>query len=727
MQALAGGRLVLVIIFATWCDKSRNVLRQATRAARLLDDLFASDAFNSLIGDLNLDPSIPLSKPLIGVIDSDIAPPILIESLGGVTFYPAIKYVLTYPDSKLYKDEGNSHSDDTVDDDIVMWDYIGQRESYNDLYESVLMYWYRYSLSYALEGNHKQISSHDTRTPRYPVFSFGSANHLESFLLNHGEKLLRPAHPRLRHQLKNTLLSEVFEFYMGGKHRDISGILHNLKSDVTYRNEQCANMQLSDGDCHPATETTQEIDPFILLIQCRSTETALDNSLSQMANREFDELADEMSHRKDVAFFSLINQPVCNQWLGESSPKSAIAVFRARRFISYSTIDSDENFESEQRSNHFLFEPKFTRSIHGISTNWIEAIQSTPHALYIPSMDSQTKMQSIDKRKINTLLDDPIEATEYVQSMMVQFVIAQTTPTVLWFDRHRTTQLAFPWYRKTHAVLVVDIGLSHQQMHTSTESSRIKNTDDKADTLNEPIWPSKLNKSVAAARLLEIQQKSIQLFYNAALHHRTEHPYDDVVFLIIPSSETRVLTKFGIDIWTHLDEKEFPSEQGGEKESEQHNDSGYCSSRMESGGILPVMILTDSSVRSRKQSNRYYLCSDDIFATSSIPSRNGGTMTEFLYSFLDDTIGDPFIRSESTPYTNSYNAPWQYDKNQANVTVLTGNNFEALVMERRESHSMLLFQTFTCGHCKRFSVLWNEFSRLVQAMNWGSVIGEALT
>eukprot|EP00956_Cyclotella_meneghiniana_P017949 scaffold29618_cov45-Cyclotella_meneghiniana.AAC.1 len=502
---------------------------------------------------------------------------------------------------------------------------------------------------------------------------------------------------------------------MGEKHRDISGVLHNIQSDVTYRNEQCANSQPSEGDCHPNTETTQEMDPFILLIQCRSL--ALDNSLSQIATREFDEVADEMAHRKDVAFFTLINEPICNKWLGESSPKSAIAVFRARRFISYST---NKNFETEERFNHFSFDPKFTLSVHGISTNWREVIQNNPHALYIPSTESESKIQSFDRR--NPFLDDPIEASEYVQSMMVQFVITQTTPTVLWFDRQRTAQLAFPWYRKTHSVLIVDIGLSHQKLHTSTESSGRKNSH-RADTVNEPIWPSKLNKSTEAARLLEEQQKAIQLFYNAALHHRAEHPHDDVVFLIIPSSETRVLTKFGIDIWTHLDEKAFPSGQGGEIESEQSNDAGYCSSRIASGGILPVMILTDSSIRSRKQSNRYYLCSDDIFATSSIPSGTGGSITEFLNSFFDGTIGDPFIRSETTQFSNSYNIiPWHYNKNQANVTVLTGNSFESLVMERRESHSMLLFQTFTCGHCKRFSVLWNEFSRLVQAMNWGSVI-----
>eukprot|EP00956_Cyclotella_meneghiniana_P017950 scaffold29618_cov45-Cyclotella_meneghiniana.AAC.2 len=125
VQALAGGRLVLVIIFAPWCDESPNVLSLASKAAHLLDDLFTSDDFNSLLNDLNLAPSVPLLKPLIGIIDSESAPPILIESLGRVTSYPSIKCVLTYPDS--------------ADDDIVMWDYIGQRESADDLYESAII------------------------------------------------------------------------------------------------------------------------------------------------------------------------------------------------------------------------------------------------------------------------------------------------------------------------------------------------------------------------------------------------------------------------------------------------------------------------------------------------------------------------------------------------------------------------------------------------------------
>merc|ERR1712127_1086458 len=64
----------------------------------------------------------------------------------------------------------------------------------------------------------------------------------------------------------------------------------------------------------------------------------------------------------------------------------------------------------------------------------------------------------------------------------------------------------------------------------------------------------------------------------------------------------------------------------------------------------------------------------------------------------------------------------QQNVNKPNVTVLTGNTFEPLVMDRNDEHTMLLMQSTTCGHCKRFSIFWNELSILVQALNWSSVI-----
>ena len=40
----------------------------------------------------------------------------------------------------------------------------------------------------------------------------------------------------------------------------------------------------------------------------------------------------------------------------------------------------------------------------------------------------------------------------------------------------------------------------------------------------------------------------------------------------------------------------------------------------------------------------------------------------------------------------------------------------------REDHTMLLMKQSTCGHCKRFSIFWNEFQTIIQALNWSSVI-----
>lgn len=704
-----GGRLVLAIITAPWCEKGNAIIQQASHAAALLDDFFTpteGDSINTIF-DLGLDPTIRLSKPLIGIIDSETFPPVLIESLGGVTSYPYLKCVLTYPD--IGENEEKLQDESELDDGIVMWDYIGQKESANDLYESVLMYWYRFVLSNALERHPSTVTS------RSPIFSFGTIDALHNFLGRHGDKLLRPAHARFRHERTNSLLHQVFDFFMGGKHRGISGVLNNsLEFDDGNINQQCAK-GTREG-CIGDFESTQEIDPYILFIQCRS---GVQKDLSESgleAEHEFNEFAEEMSHRKDVAFFTLMSEPLCNEWRArsESHGNGAVVIFRVRRFISYS------NTFVEKEPTLSSFENNPTRLIRSITTNWSEALQLPPHAIYDPPTGASVSGPSDGKRmniKLN-IVDDPSDASQYVRSKMVPFVITQTTPTVLWFERHRAAQLAFAWYRKVHAVLVVDIGLSHQQQTDSVIPSDSSWSDE--TMIEEPVWPSKLNRSLATAQLLSSQRKAIQSFYNAALNHRNKRPYDDVIFLIVPSSETRILTKFGIDIWSPLDEAIFSQNGAADDEGfEQSNNAGYCSSGMPSSNVLPMMILTDSSGRSGKQPGRYYLCSNEILAASSTPSKYGGLVTEFLESFFDGTIEDPFIRSESL---RPYNALWQNNRNQANVTILTGNRFESLVMEREESHSMLLFQTITCGHCKRFSVLWNEFSSLVQAMNWGGVI-----
>lgn len=223
------------------------------------------------------------------------------------------------------------------------------------------------------------------------------------------------------------------------------------------------------------------------------------------------------------------------------------------------------------------------------------------------------------------------------------------------------------------------------------------------------------------------------MFYNAALRHRAERPLDDVVFLIVPSSEVRIMTTFGIDIWTPLDEALFETaddgqnnDSNGELDQSGSADNGYCSTPDdgENHGILPVMMITDGSGRSGMQSSRYYLCSKDIFSSSPTAFDDGGEMGRFIDRFFSGTIGRPFIRSEA-PLPASQTASAKATNSQrsnANVTVLTGDTFKSLVMDRDDEHTMLLLQASTCGHCKRFSIFWNEFSSIVRAMNWSGVI-----
>ena len=197
------------------------------------------------------------------------------------------------------------------------------------------------------------------------------------------------------------------------------------------------------------------------------------------------------------------------------------------------------------------------------------------------------------------------------------------------------------------------------------------------------------------------------MFYNAALRHRVERPDDDVVFLIVPSSEVRIMTAFGVDIWTPLDEALFGAayEDGSNdnKDADQSsNTEGYCSTSEngESRDILPVMMITDSSGRSGMQSSRYYLCSKDIFSSSTVKFSDGGAMGEFIDNFFAGTIGRPFIRSEApltTAEATSAHDTNDQNINNPNVTILTGNTFESLVMDPSDVHTMLMIQNTACG------------------------------
>lgn len=691
----------------------------AALAAEWLDETLLT----LLSADSNLPP---VAKPIIGIMESyDID--LLEEMFEPLTHYPALKFVLKFPEGDKKEGGGDDEEDsESAEDDVEMevWDFIGPRESAQDLYDSVLMYWYRFVVS---NGTPNEL--HEA-----PIFTFSSRLQMTSFLEGHGESLLRPAQAKRRHQSK--LESELFDFYMG-QNEGVGGVFHNFEFVV-------------GAESHKINDFIQEIDPYTLLVQCRSgvdygtvdldgsnkmtVQQMIDLEMQQRACNDFDELAEEMFHRRDVAFFALnttmhneeIADTGCDGLFGgvEGAGNGAVAFLRAKRYVTYSLSDDPvEADRDDEKRNPNIWSQHRRRVIHDVKTDW-DAVKKSPHAIFVPTA---TKIPD-EQKEIHgkSAVKDPMVPIEYVESELAASTVVHTTPTVMWFDRDRIAQLAFPWYRKVHAVLFVDIALTNKVWQPNTPQT--------PTSMTHPTWPSSLNYSNETAQLLLKQQWAIQMFYNAARRHRAKRPTEDVVFLIVPSSEVGILTAFGVDIWTPLDEALFGTlheERSNNVDNEGFDQSSstsgdYCS--LPDGGdnqsILPVMMITDSSGRSGwTQSRRFYLCSKDIFSSSPIAFDEGGAMVDFL----SGTIGKSFTRSEapiptSTKSMTVDDATDRQTNNKPNVTVITGNTFESFVMDRIDEHSMLLLHTYTCGHCKRFSIFWNEFAALIQAMNWSRII-----
>lgn len=219
-----------------------------------------------------------------------------------------------------------------------------------------------------------------------------------------------------------------------------------------------------------------------------------------------------------------------------------------------------------------------------------------------------------------------------------EFAVLHTTPSVIFYDRVSTGPIAFAAYRKIHAVLFTR--LAHDQASHS----------------------------------------AIRSFRQACQETRNNRS-DDIVCMVVPETETRILTNFGIDIWTPLDQKL----SHGTKVSE----------------VLPVLLITDQR---RQQFRRYFLDASEILQdVSRIPK------------FFAD-----FWNNQLTPERKSSSRPAH--KNSHGVEIISGNDFVEIVLERQDKHTLLYLHSPTCGHCKRFSSVWNELGRMVKAVQWDAFL-----
>ena len=242
---------------------------------------------------------------------------------------------------------------------------------------------------------------------------------------------------------------------------------------------------------------------------------------------------------------------------------------------------------------------------------------------------------------------------------LVEFLVRALTPSLLWFDRQSTAPIAFPRYRKLHATLFVDL-------HTLPDES------------NESLYQYVMDQRHAVADFRRICRS----------HRRLNTDIDrDLVCLAVPSIEHRVLNVYGVVIWSPLD-------------AEAVNVTGSKDQ------VLPSIIITDG--RETAGLKRYVFPVLD-FKKSVL------AMQYFFDRFWDD---------ELQPQVTSSSQDSHVQRNSAGVQILTASNADAAIssQEKEEFHKLIMFTSSTCGHCKRFSVVWNELASLLRGLGWDSFV-----
>jgi len=274
----------------------------------------------------------------------------------------------------------------------------------------------------------------------------------------------------------------------------------------------------------------------------------------------------------------------------------------------------------------------------------------------------------------------PASTNDIVVFKMADFAIVHSSPSMLWLDRHTTASIAFPTYREIHLVLFID-----------AHSPRRKDGSYDYDSIS----------------YLE-SKRIINMLHDAAKQHKQDRPSTDVVFILVPSTDSQILSTFGMDIWSEID-RECSSRERTTGTANAHGYEGECIvDRIPS---LPAAIVT-----TRKESSSYmkvyHLPSEKL--TSIGDGEN--PLELFLGNVLDDPDSmEPTVKSESL----------SSDGNIVNTTLSSGiklataKTFQSLVLSSQK-HSIVYFYAPTCGHCKRFDTTWHNLSHLITKMNWGS-------
>ena len=288
----------------------------------------------------------------------------------------------------------------------------------------------------------------------------------------------------------------------------------------------------------------------------------------------------------------------------------------------------------------------------------------------------------------NALFGTPIHVVSVASSLSTT-LMSTLRPSVLWLDRQTTAPIAFDPQYQVHAVLFVDF---HH-------------------------WG-----------LLEEMQSTIEHFRRECQEQQKDSSSSfDMVCLVVPSTDTRVLTTFGIDMWTRLDQQAVSFERIQTRPSSSSSDqSTSTTDNANLSPVLPALLITDQ--RDGLGIRRYYLDPPLVVPSSAGDDNN---MKSFFRSFWDGRLV-PETKTSSSSSNNNNNSC--SEQNSHHVHLLSSTTLESFLLQqpqpqqsnntnKKKKHSLVLLYAPTCGHCKRFNIIWNALGDLLHYLDWDETIG----
>lgn len=659
--SVSSSPLLLLLVYDPHCPTSHVLLKRFERAAQLLTDFLSQPPSTPHHDHSHYHHSNP---PLLGKMDGSTLENDKLAEYGIATLPKLLFGTITSNSVTASSSRSSDEEEHTADqEEECLWlEYTGRQGTAADIFQTTLHYYIRLVL--ACGGIHLQETvpttnqsqdddeddgDEDPSASDKPDASsvstlqvwpphFQTLEGVQEFVTIYQDALLQYAVPMETDEYDNGNNNDTTT--TPTKRRLQPGL---PTDDYTADEKKYIRWLLYDE----AESIAPVVEDFTMIVQCRPSSSNQDE-LSEPATplyRTFDQMYRAMSSRRDRFFVTVED---CRPFPGLVTlpPDGSVLVYKI-------PVDFGQ-----------LSDP----------AAWL----TLPHTQFMAPSDRSWQQE---KRTVRSLKRD-----------LVEFLVKTCTPSLLWFDRQVTAAIAFPLYRKVHAILFVDLHHAGQGDYSTDEE--------------------------------HLAVRTILRQFHRACHYHWRHSQSmdhDMVCLVVPSTETRLLTTLGIDIWSPLDASLTKAFQ---RAATAANDKNASLPEEEDGNddntrVLPTLLITDQRFRGTR---RYYLERDAILHSKQADTESlGNAVAGFIHQFWNGALQPERKSDPRGPRTNA-----------AGVRILTADSLDELMtapavnevemngnlMKLKGGHSLVAFVGATCGHCKRFLVLWNQAAQLLRHIGW---------